>query len=177
MGWTVLRLSATSSWCLGHLGPCSSELCWQQAVLGFLQYSLDQCLFYPLRLGKDCIRQDDRMICLSDTVAMWKRNWRGIVEHSLLSRTWLIHLCMYAYLCVCVCSHVNIHTPVYVDAKGKSQVSSSGMSSPHLRLGLSLDLNLPVRLDCLTNEPQEFCRLPLPSTGIVSMYHHVQHLI
>lgn len=58
MGWAVPRLSVASSWHLGHLEPCSSELCWQQAVLGFLQHSLDECLFYLLRLGKDCIRRD-----------------------------------------------------------------------------------------------------------------------
>ena len=60
MGWTVLRLSVASSWHLGHLEPCSSELWWQQAVLGFLQHSLISVFCYLLRLGKDCIRQDDR---------------------------------------------------------------------------------------------------------------------
>lgn len=64
------------------------------------------------------------------------------MERSLLSRTWLVHLCMYAYLCVCARSHVNIHTVVCVEAKGKSQVSSSGMSSPHFETGSLLELEL-----------------------------------
>lgn len=41
MGWRVLRPSV---WLhpdiSGIWSPCSSELCWQQAVLGFLQHSV-----------------------------------------------------------------------------------------------------------------------------------------
>ena len=82
---------------------------------------------------------------------------------------------VYVCICVCVCSQVNIDTPVCVEAKENLRCHAQECHLPTLRMGLAL--NLPVRLDCLTNEPQEFCRLPLPNTGIASMYHHVQHLI
>lgn len=38
-------------------------------------------VFFLLKLGKDCTRQDDRAHAASDTVASWKRYWRGAVEH------------------------------------------------------------------------------------------------
>lgn len=51
-----------------------------------------------------------------------------------------VYVCIFVYMCVC--SHVNIHTPVCVEAKGKPQVSSSGMSSPHFESGSLLGLEL-----------------------------------
>lgn len=63
------------------------------------------------------------------------------MEHSLLSRTWLVHLCVYAYLCVCVLTREHTHTCV-CGGQRKSQVSSSGMSSPHFETESLLELEL-----------------------------------
>lgn len=51
-----------------------------------------------------------------------------------------VYVCI--FVCMCARSHVNIHTPVCVEAKGKSQVSSSGMSSPYFETGSLLGLEL-----------------------------------
>lgn len=82
------------------------------------------------------------------------------------------HLCMHACLCVCVltCTYTCLWRP-----KESLGCHPQVCHRPTVRLGLSLDLNSPIRLERLASEPQGVSCLSLPNAGITRVYHHIQH--
>lgn len=117
---------------------------------------------------KDCSRHDGMARSASLTLSQCEQGMEGALWSSLLSTAWLIPP-VYARMFVCLWrpkESLGCHPQVC-----HPQVCHR----PTVRLGLSLDLNSPIRLERLASEPQGVSCLSLPNAGITRVYHHIQH--